>query len=585
MSKVSSMSSLRLTFRCAARGLGDSWRWHRAWLLAAVGLHGAQALLPAVQVMLINIVLLSLVTSAEAVIGPLLALTAVVGAAFPIGQVAWQCSQRLGLRLTHRYRTQLAEAAGRAAPSQLADPEFVADLAGAELATGNPGLGMIPAQTLQLLATVVTATSLCLSIAVINPVSGIFVAAALLPTVVAFTIIARVELAGLPKLARASRRASYLTEQLLQQRTGTELATLQSGHKVARLVTAARKEFLEVLDGLTRFGTRMELACAAATAVLLAGALLTMVLATPNAAGAAAAIAGIISGLHAIRACGNAFGQLVTAAPKAQLYDRVLASLPAAVARTASRTIGSVEANDLAVTYPGAERPALDGVSFTARRGEMVAFVGVNGAGKTTTVNTLLGIVGLGRGTIRLDGDDINELDEPERLSCFGLLTQEFGRYEFTCRETVALGTPGEVSDEQVWRALHAASAADFVRQWPTGLDTQLGQQWGGVGMSGGQWQRLALARIQLRQAPVWILDEPTSAIDAEAERAVFEELYRCRADHITIVVSHRAWTLKAMDRIHVFDHGRIVEVGTFDALLHRGGRFTELFAGQQIEA
>src|SRR5699024_4706351 len=118
----------------------------------------------------------------------------------------------------------------------------------------------------------------------------------------------------------------------------------------------------------------------------------------------------------------------------------------------------------------------------------------------------------------------------------FGLLTQEFGRFELTVREAVRLGSAREdVSDEEVWRALRAAHASEMVERMDGGLDQQLGEQFGGVGVSGGQWQRLALARIYLRDAPIWVLDEPTSAIDAEAEQGIFHELQRTRAGRITV--------------------------------------------------
>ena len=129
------------------------------------------------------------------------------------------------------------------------------------------------------------------------------------------------------------------------------------------------------------------------------------------------------------------------------------------------------------------------------------------------------------------------------------------------------------------------ARAAEFVRALPAGLDTQLGEQWGGVGLSGGQWQRLALARLILRNTALWILDEPTSAIDAHAEEQIFATLRKVAADHMTILVSHRAWTLKHADVIHVVDHGTIVESGTYAELLGAGGRFAEIFASQIEDA
>lgn len=122
------------------------------------------------------------------------------------------------------------------------------------------------------------------------------------------------------------------------------------------------------------------------------------------------------------------------------------------------------------------------------------------------------------------------------------------------------------------------------MRALPQGLDSHLGSQWGGVGLSGGQWQRLTLARIYLRNAGIWILDEPTSAIDAEAERDVFIDLLAKRQNRTTIVVSHRAWTLRGMDRIYVFDQGHIVEEGSYEQLMAARGRFFDLFVAQHFE-
>ena len=122
-----------------------------------------------------------------------------------------------------------------------------------------------------------------------------------------------------------------------------------------------------------------------------------------------------------------------------------------------------------------------------------------------------------------------------------------------------------------------------MVRGLPGQLDAQLGEQWGGSGLSGGQWQRLSLARIYLRDAPILILDEPTSAIDAETEETIFDELRKNRRDKITIVISHRAWTLRHMDRVYVMDDGVVSEAGSYEELMSAGGRFVQLFRGQQM--
>ncbi|MGO2048541.1 MAG: ATP-binding cassette domain-containing protein, partial [Brachybacterium tyrofermentans] len=227
--------------------------------------------------------------------------------------------------------------------------------------------------------------------------------------------------------------------------------------------------------------------------------------------------------------------------------------------------------------------PSLVNLDLRIDKGSIVALVGVNGAGKTTSVNSIVGTLDPQHGEISIDGRTRGDMPFQDWVGHFGTLTQEFGRYELTVRESLQLGTPRtDVRDEEMWAALEAANAAGMVRGFDKGLDQQLGSQWdGGVGLSGGQWQRISLARIHLRAAPIWILDEPTSAIDAEAEQDIFRELQRSRADRITIVVSHRAWTLRGMDEILVVDEGHVVERGRYDELLARGGRFTEIFAEQ----
>jgi ATP-binding cassette subfamily B protein len=496
--------------------------------------------------------------------------------------VSLAASQRMALRLRLRYRSELAHAAARLTPSRLSRPEITTALEGSQTATAV--MDDVAGRTLQVLGAAITSAALCAVVWTINPVSGLLVVAALLPTVLAFTVVSRTEARGWPKVAAFDRRAGYATEQLVQQRPGTELAVLGSGAKVADLVAACRREATRVLDRMTGKAMIMELAAALATAVLFGGALVALVLGGATGAGAAAAVAGTISGLNAIRLCGYAFGTIITAVPQARIYRDFLASVPAAAPQTVVREVRSVAMDDVSYTYPGAAGPALKNVSIKAERGEMVALVGVNGAGKSTAVNILVGMLAAGSGRVLLDGVDASTLAETERLGHFGLLVQEFGKFELTLREVVALGSPGPVTDDEVRGALVSAEADSFTRRLPGGLDTQLGQQWGGTGVSGGQWQRLALARIYLRGAGIWILDEPTSAIDAEAERQIFAELRRTKRDRITIVVSHRAWTLTEMDRIYVIDEGAVVEQGTYGDLLARpGGRFAEIFADQAV--
>jgi ATP-binding cassette, subfamily B, bacterial len=558
-------------FRTARDSLTDAVRITPGWLATYSVLQLLLAILPGAQVVLIR----ELVDSGD-VWRPLLGLTVVVGSMYPLTQVSNGVGQRMMLRLRLELRIELARVAARLSPSRLAEPETVRDLEASQTAT-HP-MSDVAGKPVQLLSAAATSVVLCVAIASINLVSGLLVLAALAPTVLAFTLISRMEAQGWPRVAEHERGAAYATEQLIQQRPGTELAVLGSGWKVAGLVADSRASATWVLDRMIRTALLYELGAALVTVLLFGGALVALVRGGATGGAAAAAVAGTITGLNAIRQCGYAFGSIVTAAPQAAIYRRFVRSVPAGSHRAVVRQVESVALDNVTFGYPGAAEPTLRNVSIEARRGEMIALVGVNGAGKSTAINLLVGALSPDSGRVLIDGADADALAEGERLAHFGLLVQEFGRFEFTLRDAVALGAPGAVTDEQVRDALDGTFAADLP------LDTQLGQQWGGTGISGGQWQRLALARIRLRDAGVWILDEPTSAIDAEAEHEIFTDLRRTSADRITIVVSHRAWTLREMDRIYVMDNGTVAQQGTYDDLMaDPTTRFPRLFATQAL--
>ncbi|MFI5731559.1 ATP-binding cassette domain-containing protein [Kribbella sp. NPDC051587] len=561
-------------FRTARDSLTDAARVSPGWLTLCSALVLIQAAVPGLQVVLIG-GLVDDLTAGRRPWGLLIGLTVVVGSMYPLSQVTMAAGQRMTLWLKLHYRSELAYAAARLSPSRLADPGTATALQAGQAAT-DPISG-VATRPVQVLGAGITSVVLCAAIWSINPLSGVLVLGALVPTVVAFTAISRMESHGWPRVAEQERRAAYATEQLLQQRSGTELAVLGSGSKVADLVVTHRTAASRVLDWMIGVAMAWELAAALAGAVLFGGALVALVSGGASGGAAAAAIAGTISGLNAIRLCGYAFGTIITAAPQARIYRDFVRSVSERLPQSVVAGVESVALDNVTFRYPGAARASLRDASIAARRGEMIALVGVNGAGKTTAINLLVGGLMPSAGRVLIDGRDAAGMSESERLGHFGLLVQEFGRFEFTLRDAVALGSPQAVSDDAVRRALAGTFAADLP------LDTQLGQQWGGTGISGGQWQRVALARIHLRGAGVWILDEPTSAIDAEAEREIFADLRRTKDSRITIVVSHRASTLTEMDRIYVIDDGSVVQQGTYhDLIADPTGRFARLFATQQ---
>jgi ATP-binding cassette subfamily B protein len=239
--------------------------------------------------------------------------------------------------------------------------------------------------------------------------------------------------------------------------------------------------------------------------------------------------------------------------------------------------------------YPGAEHWAVRGLTFDLRAGEILALVGENGAGKTTLVKLLAKMYEPSSGAIHVDDTPLARVRADEWRARLAGAFQDFFRFEFRARHSIGLGDVPRMDDEAaVARAVDRAGAGDVIARLPAGLDTQLGQTWpGGVEVSFGQWQKLALARGFMRDRPLLlVLDEPTAALDAETEHALFERYAAAARDgggdgRITVLVSHRFSTVRMAGLIVVLDGARLVEVGTHDELMTKGGQYSQLYAIQ----
>lgn len=231
--------------------------------------------------------------------------------------------------------------------------------------------------------------------------------------------------------------------------------------------------------------------------------------------------------------------------------------------------------------YPGSDRDALQDLTADIRAGEHVALVGENGSGKTTLVKLLCRLYDPTSGRILLDGTDLREFALEDLRGLFSVLFQDFVRYQMTAEENVRMGDiavpPG---DPRIAGASGQAGAVSVVDRLPQGYQTQLGRLFrDGIELSEGQWQRIALARAFLRQAPILLLDEPTCSLDARAERELLESVVTGFRGKTSVVVSHRLSTVKAASRILVLAEGRLVEAGSHDELLRAGGAYSGLFA------
>ncbi len=233
--------------------------------------------------------------------------------------------------------------------------------------------------------------------------------------------------------------------------------------------------------------------------------------------------------------------------------------------------------------YPNSSRWVIRHVNFSIRAGEKMAFVGENGAGKTTLIKLMLRFYDPTEGEIRLEGKPISVYDKTGYQQYFGVIFQDFVRYDLTIRENIAVGEIDAIDDQdRIEDAAEKSLAAQVVEEMTYGYDQQLGRRFKrGKDLSGGQWQKIAIARAYMKDARVLILDEPTSSLDARAETEAFRRFIELTHGKTAVIVSHRFSTVRIADRIMVLKQGRVHEIGTHDELMAHPKLYAELFSLQ----
>ena len=235
----------------------------------------------------------------------------------------------------------------------------------------------------------------------------------------------------------------------------------------------------------------------------------------------------------------------------------------------------AIEFDQIHFEYSDADERVLDGVSFTIKKGEIVALVGPSGSGKSTIADLIPRFFDVSKGTLRIDGNNVQKISFSSLRGSMGIVTQEVILFNDTIRKNIAYGQ-SDVTEEAIQKAAEAANALEFIKQTPDGFDTLIGER--GVNLSGGQKQRLAIARALLKNPPILILDEATSALDTESEKMVQKAIEVLMKDRTVLVIAHRLSTVQNADKIVVLDKGKILEVGSHNELYEKGGLYRRLY-------
>lgn len=391
------------------------------------------------------------------------------------------------------------------------------------------------------------------------------------------------------------RRRVAFVDLLTERRSAAEVRAFRLSGLIRRRYSGLYDDYVEALRRKTRRRTQLALASGLATLVVgaaAAAALLYLVhIGSVSLAAAGATAVAVVLLTGRIEQTFAGVSRIMDSALFIAELDEFASVHPRShpEAGIAARTdvlpidFGSVELKGVSFAYPGSTRTAVSDVSVRIPRGQVIALVGENGSGKTTLSKVLAGLYPPSAGTIRWDGVSLDDLDRERVARSVAIVFQDFVRYEMTLAENVGVGSP-----DRIERAADIAAAADeaglsaIAAGLPHGLETFMSTRFpGGADLSVGQWQRVALARALFRDAPLVIMDEPTAALDAKAEAALFEVIARLRHGRTVILVTHRFATTKSADHILVMDGGRITEMGNHDELMALDGRYAEMFTLQ----
>ena len=496
----------------------------------------------------------------------------------------------------------LGEAAARHAVARIIDvaadvdleaydrPEFHDRLRRAEIAAAGRPFALVSGVT-GLLGAAVTVIGLVAAMAALAPVLVPLVVLAYGPLWVVNGLNSRTLYRFNWRMTPSDRLRLYLAGLLTSKDSAQELRVFALAPHLRRRYDQLYDQRMATLGQLTSARLRRSLWASLAGSVVMAvsfGALVAMVLSGRLSTAAAVPAAVGIQQLGArLATMATSTGLIYENGLFLEDYQSFLDLAPSVAAtrpdRPAPEAFAELTVDRVSFRYPDTPHPALEDVSFSLRAGEVVALVGENGSGKTTLAKLLCHLYTPTEGRILWDGADTAAFDPAGLRRHTTVIFQDFVHYHLTAGENVGLADCTRIDDRQgIAAAAVSAGADEVLAALPEGYDTPLGRQFeGGEELSVGQWQRIALARALFRAAPLLILDEPTAALDARAESELFERMREVARGRTVVLISHRFSSVRSADRILVLHHGHLVEDGTHDQLMARGGHYAGLFSLQ----
>jgi ATP-binding cassette, subfamily B, bacterial len=502
--------------------------------------------------------------------------------------------QRLLGERTGRYVTnRVLDAAADASLIRYEDPEFHDRLRRAQIdSLTRPG--EIASGVLGLCAAVAALVAIAVTMASVGLWFPIAVVAAAIPALVASNHAARLSYRLEVEQTANFRERAYLLLLLLGRDSAKELRAYDTGPRFRDRNARLHHDRISALRDMASHRAR-----ALALGTLITGGLLALVVITlvhTVATGALAPNQAIVATGALILASSrlSSFATNISSiGESARFFDDLRAFVAEAEARKPVVDAGRARAHAsttqqltlerVTFSYPGSAQPALEAVDLVVEPGEIVALVGENGSGKTTLVKIACGLYLPDSGTVRLGPRELEESSAWWWRRQFAVVFQDFVRYNLTAEEVIALGRDEGMSDRAgVVAAAQRVAADTFIDRLPAGYDTRLGPEFlGGTDISGGEWQRMALARALHRDAPFVVFDEPSAALDPRAEAALFSDVRTLLDGRSALLVSHRFSSVRCADRIFVLERGRVRESGSHDELMARGDRYAELFTLQ----